>query len=739
MGIEVGTGGATNFIGWFTDPTQLRTLYPAAQSGQYATVGSTDTVWTWDADAADWYDTGFGSSGTTVAADINMDGNAITSTGYIDMDTSYAGAMGEGRLAWNGTDGTLNVGMPGGNVNLQVGQEQLIRVKASEAITDGELVYIDGADGANPTISLADASNAIGNKTIAMATEYISNGQNGYVTTFGLVRTIPVPTATYSAGDELWLGSTAGQFTNTEPAHPNYKICIGYVLRAHDTEGVVFVRINNAEFLKRMQATGDPTGYDSMQTQLNPDIAFDNGTRTFTASVQGGQTYFNYWINGTEYRKTSNQTVVIANTTGLHYIYFDGDTLTSSMTPWTFNANYVFTAIVYWYATDGAGLLLNERHGISMDWSTHQYLHDTVSVQYESGLAGTFNDNGSFTITAGELHDEDIELSIAQQTDCTLLWRDGSLDWDFSINQSKFYVEAADVIQYDNAGTLTDVPNASHVSYYIFGTNDTNDPIWSIAGQRTDVTLANARLNQGPDSLTLGTLPSPEMKLLYRVIVKRNGTSETVEDTIDYRTTQAIGSNNFVSTSHLSLTDLTTGDSGHNQFALLAGRASGQTLIGGTAASETLTLQSTSNATKGKLLFGTSAYDEVNNRLGIADTTPDYPLEVSGVSKSTGHLQTTQTLTDAATVTVNVNSGYDMTITYGGDRTMGAPSNLVAGGSGTITASAGASARTITWNSVYRLNGSSGPTTNFAASSVNKIYWHCPDGTNVDISIGYGV
>lgn len=46
------------------------------------------------------------------------------------------------------------------------------------------------------------------------------------------------------------------------------------------------------------------------------------------------------------------------------------------------------------------------------------------------------------------------------------------------------------------------------------------------------------------------------------------------------------------------------------------------TIRGGTSASGTLTLQSTSNATKGKILFGTSAYDEVNNRLGIGQATP---------------------------------------------------------------------------------------------------------------------
>lgn len=50
---------------------------------------------------------------------------------------------------------------------------------------------------------------------------------------------------------------------------------------------------------------------------------------------------------------------------------------------------------------------------------------------------------------------------------------------------------------------------------------------------------------------------------------------------------------------HSSLSGLITGDAGHTQFAMLAGRAGGQTLQGGTAASENLTLESTSHATKG--------------------------------------------------------------------------------------------------------------------------------------------
>lgn len=51
--------------------------------------------------------------------------------------------------------------------------------------------------------------------------------------------------------------------------------------------------------------------------------------------------------------------------------------------------------------------------------------------------------------------------------------------------------------------------------------------------------------------------------------------------------------------SHASISGLTTGDAGHTQFVMLAGRSGGQSIIGGTAASNELTLESTSSATKG--------------------------------------------------------------------------------------------------------------------------------------------
>lgn len=74
---------------------------------------------------------------------------------------------------------------------------------------------------------------------------------------------------------------------------------------------------------------------------------------------------------------------------------------------------------------------------------------------------------------------------------------------------------------------------------------------------------------------------------------------------------------------HGALTGRTDDD--HSIYALLAGRSGGQTQIGGTASGNDLTLQSTSNATRGHVFLGgakTSGYDEVNDSLGLGTITP---------------------------------------------------------------------------------------------------------------------
>jgi hypothetical protein len=64
------------------------------------------------------------------------------------------------------------------------------------------------------------------------------------------------------------------------------------------------------------------------------------------------------------------------------------------------------------------------------------------------------------------------------------------------------------------------------------------------------------------------------------------------------------------------------------------GRGGGQTATGGTEPAQTLTLQSTSHGTKGKILFGNSAYDESSNRLGVGTDDPQELVDAVATGSS---------------------------------------------------------------------------------------------------------
>ena len=163
----------------------------------------------------------------------------------IQFDTANSASPQEGALCWNTNDGTLQIGMPGGDVALQIGQEFLVKAKntSGSAIGNGKVVYFSGSTGANPEIALADADDYTKSLTaFAVTTESIADNQFGYVTIFGLVR--DVNTESFSGGDILYLSKTAGEFTNVVPDVPAQPVAIGVVLRSHKTEGIIGVRIS---------------------------------------------------------------------------------------------------------------------------------------------------------------------------------------------------------------------------------------------------------------------------------------------------------------------------------------------------------------------------------------------------------------------------------------------------------------------------------------------------------------
>ena len=212
---------------------------------------------------------------------------------YFNLSSSLN--LTEGQVGWDPEDGTLEVGLKGGNVNLQIGQENVIRVKASENVLNGQVVYIDGADGSNPTISLANGSNpVIADKTIGVATEDISTNQFGYVTTFGLVRELD--TSSYTEGQEVYLSTTElGNFTSTEG-----DIKIGVIVRSQVNEGVLFTTIRTAGSGGEVNTTNlvPYTGATQDVELGNYDLYSTNGTLGANEFCLGGDC-LNSWSSTT--------------------------------------------------------------------------------------------------------------------------------------------------------------------------------------------------------------------------------------------------------------------------------------------------------------------------------------------------------------------------------------------------------------------------------------------------------
>ena len=148
-----------------------------------------------------------------------------------------------GTLSWNADEGTLDVALENGVV-LQTGQEQHFYAKASEAISNGDVVMFAGAQGNHLLIAKADEQ-AVGfapEFVIGIATQDFANNEFGYVTSFGKVRALD--TSAYAEGTVLYLDpTTAGGLTSTKPTPPDHIIEIAAVTRAHAAEGTVLVRL----------------------------------------------------------------------------------------------------------------------------------------------------------------------------------------------------------------------------------------------------------------------------------------------------------------------------------------------------------------------------------------------------------------------------------------------------------------------------------------------------------------
>jgi hypothetical protein len=138
--------------------------------------------------------------------------------------------------------------------------------KTGSSIPKMRAVYIDGGQGDQPTVQLAVATGDVTSAgTYGLTYEAIDNMQTGKVIVFGAltgVNTDPAHGGIAGAveGSVLYLSPiTSGTITTTKPYAPYHVVTIGTVIRVHQNEGVIEVRIQNGfelEELHNVATTG---------------------------------------------------------------------------------------------------------------------------------------------------------------------------------------------------------------------------------------------------------------------------------------------------------------------------------------------------------------------------------------------------------------------------------------------------------------------------------------------------
>lgn len=169
----------------------------------------------------------------------------ISTVDFITYDTAINTTPTAGQVGWNTTFGTNTRALGNGTVILD-GMDVVVYARNDETttLTKGTVVYISGATGDHASVKRAintgDSTSAM---TIGFVKDDIAAGANGYIVTQGVVNGLNL--GSYTAGDIIYLGSTAGTFTKVKPYAPNHIVILGVVERANSGNGQIYVKVNN--------------------------------------------------------------------------------------------------------------------------------------------------------------------------------------------------------------------------------------------------------------------------------------------------------------------------------------------------------------------------------------------------------------------------------------------------------------------------------------------------------------
>lgn len=171
--------------------------------------------------------------------------NPVLGNGEPGFDTSHGILkIGDGVNSWSSlTPLTSNIVL-------------YVKNTTGSTVTKGQVVYINGAQGDNPTIELAIADGETSSsKTLGLLQQNLLNNEFGYVIVEGLLEGIDTNSAT-AAGDPIWLSPTVNggvvYGSGNKPSAPNHMVFIGYVLRKQSNNGKVYIKVQNGFELQEL-------------------------------------------------------------------------------------------------------------------------------------------------------------------------------------------------------------------------------------------------------------------------------------------------------------------------------------------------------------------------------------------------------------------------------------------------------------------------------------------------------
>ena len=211
---------------------------------------------------------------------------AIQQIDYLDFNTAAGHTVAEGELAWNNTDGTIDLGMQGGLKN-KIGHQLFVKARnnSGSAITKGSVVKVVGVAGGFIGINLAQGDSDANSATaFGIVAEDIADASNGFVGINGIIHGLN--TNAFTEGDVLYLSPTvAGTFTNVKPVAPQHAVVIGYVAKKSATDGHILMHVQNGYELDELHNV-------IIASEVNNDaLIYESSTQLWKNKTIGGWNY----------------------------------------------------------------------------------------------------------------------------------------------------------------------------------------------------------------------------------------------------------------------------------------------------------------------------------------------------------------------------------------------------------------------------------------------------------------